>query len=100
MECAVAAMLEGSEHVIPNDKDLSEAERKALMRLTMEEVRLCYIKDYFSHFVHRLKREDENYVECVCLCPTMNRSAKEIKESRVKSMAIYFHVFIKWLFMH
>ena len=36
----MAAMLEGSEHVIPNDKDLSEAERKALMRMTMEEVRL------------------------------------------------------------
>ena len=44
MECAVAAMLEGSEHVIPNDKDLSEAERKALTRLTMEEVKFLQIE--------------------------------------------------------
>ena len=40
----MAAMLEGSEHVIPNDKDLSEAERKALTRLTMEEVKFLHIK--------------------------------------------------------
>ena len=31
-------MLEGSEHVIPNDKELSDAERNTLMRMTVEEV--------------------------------------------------------------
>ena len=38
LECKVASMLEGSEHVIPNDKELSDAERNALMRMTVEEV--------------------------------------------------------------
>ena len=67
-------MLDGSEHVIPNDKELSEAERKALMRMTMEEVRLgvsrilicpsvcLFVCLSACLFVLRQKREGESYV--------------------------------------